>query len=293
MDSVQIGDVTITSIVERDGPWRKPSALLLNYDPVIGERHLKSLPPFVHDPENGLIVITYQTFVVRTPRHTILVDTCVGEDKGYAAPMDFPKAPWLAGFRSLGLRFDDIDYVFCTHLHIDHTGWNTKLVGGRWVPTFPKAKYVFHAKEYAFWEAANARGQEYPGGSGGVWRMNCEPVVASGQALLVDDDFALDDTVTLTPTPGHSFHHCCVNICSRSVRAVITGDLMHHVLQVCEPDWSTTFDIDPAQAARSRRSFFGAVADTGTLLLPVHFPSPTAGRIGADGGGFRYHFSGG
>ena len=96
--------------------------------------------------------------------------------------MDFPKQPWLDGFHSAGLKFDDIDYVFCTHLHIDHCGWNTVLRNGRWVPTFPKAKYVFHKREYAAWEEATRRGDQPPGN---VWRFNCEPVVAAGQALLV------------------------------------------------------------------------------------------------------------
>ena len=233
-------------------------------------------------------MITYQTFVVRTPKHTILVDTCTGEDKGYPPPMDFPKAPWLDGFRAAGLRFTDIDYVFCTHLHIDHCGWNTLLRDGRWVPTFPNAKYVFHKREYDAWEEATKRGAQPPGN---VWRFNCEPVVAAGQALLVDDDFALDDTIWLTPTPGHSPCHCCVNIRSRGQRAVVTGDLMHHALQCREPDWSTVFDWDPEQAARSRRRFLGEVAGTGTVVMPVHFPHPTAGRVEADGDRFRYVFA--
>ncbi len=124
------------------------------------------MDPFVYEPATDRMVITYQTFVARTPHHTILVDTCTGEDKGYAGAVDFPKQPWLEGFRAQGLRFDDIDYVFCTHLHIDHCGWNTRLENGRWVPTFPKAKYVFHKREYAFWEAASARGENPPGTCG-------------------------------------------------------------------------------------------------------------------------------
>ena len=203
--------------------------------------------------------------------------------------MDFPKAPWLDGFRAAGLRFTDIDYVFCTHLHIDHCGWNTILRDGRWVPTFPNAKYVFHKREYEAWEEATKRGAQPPGN---VWRFNCEPVVAAGQALLVDDDFALDDTITLTPTPGHSPCHCCVNIRSRGQRAVVTGDLMHHALQCREPDWSTVFDWDPKEAARSRRRFLGEVAGTGVVVMPVHFPHPTAGRVEADGDRFRYVFRG-
>ena len=105
------------------------------------------------DPASGKMVITYQTFVVRTPKHTVLIDTCTGEDKGYPPPMDFPKQPWLDNFAAAGLSFEDITHVFCTHLHIDHTGWNTMLRNGRWVPTFPKAKYIFHKGEYAHWEA--------------------------------------------------------------------------------------------------------------------------------------------
>ena len=287
MQTLRIGDVTITSIIERDGPWRRPDELLLTYDPQVGARHLAELDPVMFDPQSGKLVITYQTFIVRTPKHTILVDTCTGEDKGYPAPMDFPKQPWLDGFHAAGLRFEDIDYVFCTHLHIDHTGWNTVLRDGRWVPTFPNAKYIFHKDEYAAWEALTKRGANPPGN---VWRFNCEPVVEAGQAQLVGDDFQLDDTVWLTPTPGHSPCHCCVNIRSGGQRAVVTGDMMHHALQCREPDWSTVFDIDPKQAAQSRRRFLGEVADTGTFVLPIHFPNPTTGLVEADGDRFRYTY---
>lgn len=287
MQQITIGDVTIASIVEREGPWRLPEAMFPACTAEVARAHLATMDPVLFDPATGKMCITYQTFLVRTPKHTILVDTCTGEDKGYPAPMDFPKQPWLDGFAALGLRFEDIDYVFCTHLHIDHCGWNTRLVNGRWVPTFPRAKYVFHKKEYAYWEAATAEGRSPPGN---VWRYNCEPVVAAGQALLVDDDYALDDTITLTPTPGHAPCHCCINIHSKGLRASVTGDLMHHALQCREPDWSTIFCTDPAQAAASRRSFLGQAASDGTLLLPVHFPAPTAGRVTAVGDHFRWDF---
>ena len=287
MREITVGDVRITSLVERDGPWRTPEVMFPNYDAEVGRRHLAELPPFVFDQASGKMVITYRTFVVRTPRHTVLVDTCTGEDKGHPPPFDFPKQRWLNEFRAEGLSFEAIDYVFCTHLHIDHCGWNTRLVNGRWVPTFPRAKYIFHKREYAAWEAATAEGKNPPGE---VWRINCLPVVEAGQALLVDDDFALDDTFTLTPTPGHAPCHCCVNIRSGGQHAVVTGDLVHHVLQCREPQWSTIFDWDPAQAERSRRQFLGSIADTDTLMLPIHFPAPTAGRVQSDGDRFRYQF---
>jgi len=233
------------------------------------------------------MVITYQTFVVRTPKHTILIDTCTGEDKGYAPPMDFPKQPWRDGFAAQGLRVEDIDYVFCTHLHIDHTGWNTTLRDGRWVPTFPNAKYIFHKREYAVWEEENRKGNNPPGT---VFRDNCLPIMEAGQALLVDDDYALDDTVTLTPTPGHSPCHCCVNILSKGKRASVIGDLVHHQVQCREIDWSARPDWDPKQSAVSRRKFFASVADTETLILPIHFPRPTVGFIKPHGNAFDYKF---
>ena len=287
MRSLQIGEVTITSIIERDGPWRTPAAMFPTYDPIIGAKYLAEIEPETFDQATGKMVITYQTFVVRTKHHTILVDTCTGEDKGYPAPMDFPKQPWLDGLAAAKLRVEDIDYVFCTHLHIDHCGWNTVLRDGRWVPTFPNAKYIFHKREYDFWAAATARGEQPPGQ---VWQMNCLPIVEAGQAVLVDDDFALDDTVTLTPTPGHSPCHCCVNIFSGGQRAVVTGDMMHHPLQCRDPEMSTIFDWDAKLAATSRRSFLASVADTDTLILPVHFPSPTVGLVSSDGDRFNYRY---
>ncbi|TGQ77279.1 MULTISPECIES: MBL fold metallo-hydrolase [unclassified Mesorhizobium] len=287
MQTLRIGDVTITSIIERDGPWRRPEDMFPAYDPEIGRRHIAELDPVVFDKASGRMVITYQSFVVRTPKHTILVDTCTGDHKGYSAPMDFPKQPWLDGFRAAGLRFEDIDYVFCTHLDIDHCGWNTVLKDGRWVPTFPNAKYVFHKGEYAAREAETRQGDNT---LDNVWRFNCEPIVEAGQALLVDENYELDNTVSLTLTPGHSPCHCCVNIRSRGQSAVVTGDLFHHALQCREPEWSTNFDWDPKAGIRSRRNFLASVAGTGTLVLPIHFPNPTVGRIEADGDRFRYSF---
>jgi glyoxylase-like metal-dependent hydrolase (beta-lactamase superfamily II) len=155
------------------------------------------------------------------------------------------------------------------------------------VPTFPNAKYIFHKREYAAWEEAYAQGKNPPGK---VFSDNCRPIVEAGQALLVDDDYALDDLITLSPTPGHSPCHCCVNIFSRGRRAVVAGDLMHHVIQCREPDWSARPDWDPKQSADSRRKFFAEVADTGTLILPVHFPRPTVGLLKADGDRFDYRF---
>ena len=125
MKTLKVGEITITSLIERDGPWRTPEVMFPAYDPEIGRRHLAELDPDRVRSRERPMVITYQTFLVRTPRHTVLIDTCTGEDKGYPAPYDFPKQPWLDNLHAAGLRLEDITHVFCTHLHFDHTGWNT------------------------------------------------------------------------------------------------------------------------------------------------------------------------
>ena len=173
------------------------------YDPEIGREHLAELDPFVFDAASGRMVITYQTFLVRTPRHTVLIDTCTGEDKGYPAPYDFPKQPWLDNFRAAGAALRGRHRTsFARHLHFDHCGWNTMLRNGRWTPTFPNAKYIFHKGEYAALGGGDfARARLPPGilkGSlpGNSWSYNCRPIVEAGQALLVDDAFQLDDDFT-------------------------------------------------------------------------------------------------
>ena len=122
----------------------RPQDFFPAYDEATSNRQLPVMEPEVFDPASGKMFITYQTFVVRPPHYTILVDTCTGEDKGHPPPFDFPgKERWREELFALGVSCEKIDYVVCTYLHIDHTGWNTTLRDGLWVPTFPNAKYVF------------------------------------------------------------------------------------------------------------------------------------------------------
>jgi glyoxylase-like metal-dependent hydrolase (beta-lactamase superfamily II) len=165
-----------------------------------------------------------------------------------------------------------VDYVFCTHLHIDHTGWNTKLVDGKWVPTFPNAKYFFHKGDYAAWEKLAAEGVEKPGGAGGVWRMNCEPIMRGRQALLVDEDFEIEPA-SADADPGHSPCHCCLDIRRGGERAIIAGDMLHHQLQCTDPSLSTIFCWDAGGGAATRRR--GVRRDRGTKRCCCRSTSPT------------------
>jgi len=285
MRTLAIGDITIDALVEWDG-LRRPPHGLLRCGEAEGGAVLADCAPLFRHPSGDLIIV-YQSFVITTPHHVILVDSCCGADKGLPGPLDDPGGRWFARFRALGLDPGRIDYVLCTRLHFDHVGWNTRLVGGRWVPTFPRARYVFHRGEYAHWLAAyEAAGKPGTGIEAAVG-TSCLPVVEAGQALLVDDDFAIGDCVRLRPAPGHTPHHCCVEIESRGERALLVGDLLHHELQVRRPDWSTRFCWDPALAATTRRRWLADAADSGCWMVPTHFPPPTAVRVERADDAFR------
>lgn len=284
MQPVKIGSVSISSIIERDGPWRAPHIMFPSATPQELKQVMPLAPDFAYDRVQDLLVITYQTFVLRTPRATVLIDTCVGEHQRRPPQLLFDKTPWLNGFAQHGLKFEDIDYVFCTHLHVDHVGWNTRLVDGRLVPTFPNAKYVFSKREFEHWKQATEPG------FAAVHDDCVQPIVDAGQALLVEDTYVLSDELSLIPTPGHSPGHVCVNLASQGQRAIFTGDMMHHCAQVFRPDWSSCFCHDVKQSAETRWKFFREHVNSDTLIIPTHFPGTTAGHIKSHRETFEFQF---
>lgn len=290
MLNLRLGDVTISSIVEREGPWRTPENMFPAGDAAAARRELAAMDPRLHEPASGRMIIPYQSFLVRTPKRNVLIDTCTGEHKHYPPPMDFDPRPWRDNFLATGLTFSDIERVICTHIHIDHVGWNTQLVDGRWTPTFPRARYVFLRREYEYWRDAFARGEDPQGNLSRVWDMNCRPVAEAGQAELVDESYDLDGVFSYSLTPGHSPFHACVHIRAGGREAIVIGDLFHHPLQVRMPELTTRYCWDAAIAVETRRKFLRAVADTDTIILPIHCPAPVAGRIVSDGEGFRFVF---
>ena len=177
--------------------------------------------------------------------------------------------------------------VLCTHLQADHIGWNTGLENGRWVPTFPNAKYVFHKNEFRYWEE---HGKDWVGAGSldGGFEDSVLPVMQAGQVALVDNDFAIDDQVTLEPTPGHSPGHVCIDVRTSAGAVVLSGDVVHHPIQIAYPEWNSRYCVDPDQSRASRKKFVDRHADRDTLILPAHFASPTVGRIVANGERCKY-----
>ena len=226
---------------------------------------------------DGKVHMTIRALVVESEGRRILVDTCLGNDK--QRPVEswsMRSGPFLDDLAAAGFPPESIDTVLCTHLHVDHVGWNTRLVDGQWVPTFPNARYLFADVEWEHWQRDDSgMDQELRADS-------IQPVIDAGLVDLVATDARLTAHVSLVATPGHTPGHVSVVIESDGKRAVITGDLSHMVCQAAHPEWGSSFDVDPAGAEATRRAFFGSHADTDHLVLGTHW-EPCAGYVRSDG----------
>ena len=277
------GDIVINRIVELEVPFAAALTFLPGLQPEVLAEHRSWLVPTALTAD-GELIFCFQSYVVRTPHHTILIDSCVGNHKNRTA---FPAMhmkndeTYMRALASAGLAVGDIDFVLCTHLHFDHVGWNTRLADGRWVPTFPNARYVFAQREYAHWLEQHAKSPV------ACIADSVLPIVEAKRAELVRSDHALDDHVRLLPTPGHTPDHFSVCLGRGRDEAIITGDVLHSPIQARYPEISMRADTDPKQAAVTRRGLLERCCDTDTLCCTAHFPSPSASRISRWGDGFR------
>ncbi|MEZ5856076.1 MAG: MBL fold metallo-hydrolase [Hyphomicrobiaceae bacterium] len=281
--ALEIGDIKIRRIVEQEAPFFPVHDFFPNFTPEMLAANSDWLQPRFVD-KDGKLVLCIQSYVVETRHHKILVDTCVGNHKPR------PHRPFwdmMASDRyekslaEAGLGVGDIDFVMCTHLHVDHVGWNTRLENGRWVPTFPNARYIFADRELEFW---TERHRQNPDAA--AWMTDSVlPVVAAGKVDIVKSDYAFNDHVQLVPAPGHTIDQYCVLAGKGGADALITGDMVHSPIQVRYPEIGMMSDWDSKIAGETRNRLFSRFCDTSTLVCTGHFPSPSSGRIsrGKDG----------
>ncbi|MGE0853977.1 MAG: MBL fold metallo-hydrolase [Hyphomicrobiaceae bacterium] len=274
---IKMGNITIHPIIEQEGPFFE----ILKFFPALTKEVLDEnrgwLQPRFLSPKDELM-LCIQSYLVVTPHHKILIDTCVGNDKPRPARPFWHMMKSDRFEKSLGATgygVGDIDFVMCTHLHVDHVGWNTRLENGRWVPTFPKARYVFADRELEFW---TKRHKDDPAACPWV-TDSVLPIVAANRVDIVKSAFDFNDLVTLIPTPGHTIDHYSVKVGMTGADAIITGDMIHSPLQARYPEYGMMSDYDSPQAGRSRRELFGRFCDTSTLMCTAHFPSPSTGRF--------------
>ena len=276
--AITLKDITIIPVVEQQGPFFDVMEFFPTLTRELLEENLSWLQPTFIDPASGRLVLCIQSFVITTPHHTILVDSCVGNNKPRAARpfWNMLKSDrFEKGLAAAGVTVNDIDYVMCTHLHVDHVGWNTRLENGRWVPTFPNAKYIMADRAHAYW---TQKEKEDPAGV--PWITDSVlPIVAARREQIVKSDFAFSETVQFIPTPGHTIDHYSVLVGRPGADALITGDMIHSPIQGKYPELGMRADYDSPQAGQTRRRIFDRFCEEPTLMCLAHFPVPSTARV--------------
>ena len=280
MQRWQIGDVRITKVLELEATGG--SRFILPQATREAVQPIDWMFPHFMD-EEGRLKMSVHALVVETPDRRIVVDTCLGNGKERANPnWSNLQTSFLADLEAAGYPRDSIDTVMCTHLHVDHVGWNTMLVDGKWLPTFPDARYLMAAPEFSYWRDGDHGAEQAT-----IFADSVAPVFDAGLVDLIGTEHLICPEVSLVPTHGHTPGHVSVRISSRGEEALITGDFIHHPCQMAHVDWSSAVDYDPDAARQTRRRMFEALAETPTLVIGTHFAGPTAGRLRRDGDAYR------
>ncbi len=274
----RIGELTVTRVVELTSTGI--GSHILPQAPPDMAQSLPWLKPYMRDDR---MLMSFHSLIIQRGDETIVVDTCIGNDKQRSYPRwNQMQNRFLEDFAAAGFAVDAVDTVLCTHMHVDHVGWNTRLVEGRWQPTFANARYLYAEAEMAHWRKHD------PGADmGPIMEDSVQPIFDAGLADLVASDHQVSPEICLEPTPGHTPGHVSVHIRSRGEEAVITGDLIHHPCQIAHPDWSSAVDVDADMSARTRKAFLDRYADRPVLVIGTHFAGPTAGRVVRDGNAYR------
>ena len=278
MEHWNLGDISVTRIEESIGLSScGPEEFFSTFDAAIFRQHLGWMIPLHYDPTTNRLVSSIHSWLIRTPRHTILLDTCSGNHKNRPWNERFHQlnTPYIERLAEVGVSPEDIDIVLCTHLHSDHCGWNTQLRNGKWVPTFPNAKYLFSRLEHERWKPQ-------PGSNSGrveLYNDSVLPVIESKQAVLLDGIHEIDDTLKVEPAAGHTIGHVLLTAGSGDNRGIFCGDVIHHAIQVYEPSWNTKYCEDQAEAAATRLKLLERCAEERALLFPTHFAQPHVAGI--------------
>jgi glyoxylase-like metal-dependent hydrolase (beta-lactamase superfamily II) len=287
MNTIAVGDVTITRVEEMHGPIMPPKVFFPTIEESAWNEQRDMLVPDHLDADGEMVQVAMQSWILRSDGRTIVVDTGVGNDKTRPAveAWDHLGTGYLAALTAAGVRPEDVDLVVNTHLHVDHVGWNTLLRDGAWGPTFPNATYLMPRADFEFWNPAH--NPNLVGGvNENVFEDSVAPVHAAGQVQLWEDSHVIDAALRLEAAPGHTPGSSVLKLVSGSQHALLAGDLMHTPLQVTKADHNSCFCEDPAAAVASRRRLLGWASDHTALVLPAHFSGPGALEVEHRGDGF-------
>ncbi|MES2044228.1 MAG: MBL fold metallo-hydrolase [Pseudomonadota bacterium] len=292
MDRFGIGKIAVHRIEEWCGTFSPPAALFQGFHEDAWERHQEAFVPDYFDPVSGKLVAVLQSWVLDTGEQRILFDTGAGNDK------DRPDLPifahlqtdFLGRLAAAGFQPEDIDTVVCSHIHVDHVGWNTRLIDGAWQPTFRNARYVLPVRDRDYWDpevTATGPGAIGTMVNGGMFEDSVRPILQAGRAEWADDGFEIAPGLVLHARPGHTPGSTVMKVSSDGVEAMFVGDVVHHPAQIYAPEWNSAFCEDADQARATRRQVLGEAADREALLIPAHFAGAHVARVVRDGTGFR------
>jgi len=292
MQKFSVGKASVTRIEETYLAVYDPKELFSEFTDDIRREHLHWMAPHHYDPASAKIYLSVHSWLLQIGDKKILIDSCCGNDRMRATRpfWSMLKTPYLERLAAAGARPDEIDLVMCTHLHHDHVGWNTQLKDGRWVPTFPNARYVFSKPDVDYFHKADLDPKTAPV-EFGTFRECVLPVIEAGRADLVSGTHRLNDEIEIVPAPGHSPGHVVFRLESGGQNAAFIGDVFHHLLQVYYPHWNFPKNSDVEQARASRRAVLAHCAAKGTLVFPGHVGAPFAGYIEAAATGFVPRFT--
>jgi len=242
-----------------------------------------------YDRTTQSLTMVFHTWIVQVDGLTVVIDPCNGNGRSRPAVPFFENldTPFLERFEATGVRPDQVDMVFCTHLHCDHCGWNTRMQGGRWVPTFPNARYLFVRREVERWDPRQP-GHSPAEFNVGVFEDSVRPVLDAGLADLVEDRHAVSSSLAIEPSWGHTLGHSTMRLSSAGDAAFFTGDAFHHPLQVVRPDLNMDGGDDVALAGQTRARLVREMAELDAMIMPAHFPDPYCGRVRKAGDGYRF-----
>lgn len=289
----KIGNAVVTRVEEQLGHGSfPPEQYFTGFEREVLERNLAWLVPNHYVPEADALITSVHAWLIRTDRHTILVDSCAGnhKDRHWWPRFHDLDTPFLERLAHAGARPEQIDFVLCTHLHADHIGWNTQLQDGRWVPTFPNATYLFSRTEHDHWDPRQHLDDADDPHRRIAYADSVLPVIDAGQARLVDGPHAIDDELLIEPSPGHTPGHVLLKLLHPEGGAVFCGDVLHHPLQIHAPHWNSQFCANQVQARSTRRRVLEHCAEHGALLLPTHFGAPHVAAVDEVGDGFGARF---
>ena len=288
MKTLHFGEISVNKVLDGTESFRAVNAFP-NIDLELFSQHKNWVYPFFNY-DTKMIILSMHSYLIRTPSISILVDTCIGNDKirigqgpifkaneGVLKHWNNRHSNYIDNLKVHGIHPSEIDIVMCTHLHADHVGWNTKLVNNRWVPTFPNAKYLFSSTEIESMKKETTNPfDEY---TRLVYEDSILPIIESGQAVIIDESIDLGTGINLIKSPGHSPGHCCIEVNGYNRKGLLTGDVLHNPIQVVCPGMSTMFCDDKELSNQTRINLVNELTDSETVILAAHFGDTTAGLI--------------